>query len=269
MDHVGIFFIAAVEIVHRVVAAADAVSEPIRAVAAVEFVIARRAVERTAAGTRAQAVVIIVADDLQLFRPSPRRHRLDPTVVIRSVEHVLAVCVRHDHRLFVCSQTQAVRQCIREKLSAVFVDDRDRSARICQDQFARADRQRRRRADLIEILFSDLAVIAREHDHVFRALERCAVIVNRIATAPDAVQKHVRRFVIRIAVEFVVAVCAVERRSARARADHVGIAVADDQQLALAVSRRVDRFKLVAVIRRVDRRVFIAVRDHQELVTCQ
>ena len=108
---------------------------------------------------------------------------------------------------------------MRVYLAVVFVYKQDRAARIYEDQLVPVNRECCVGTDFIEIRLGDIAVISHEHDFVFGSFERGAVIENRISAAADRPDEIIRRILILIAVEFVVAVCAVKSGAAAADAD--------------------------------------------------
>ena len=190
--------------------------------AAVQLIVARTAVECTAARAEIHRIVEAVADDLQIILIT--RRRIDHLQLrIRTGVEVLAfVFVIDIRRLSIRTEIQAVR--IVGKRLPVIVIERHLAFGVHESQ---------------SVLAQDDIDIASDDRNEIRAVERAhavklnlvvvilaVIVVDRIRAGSDRVHKNV---VILTAVEFVVARAAVHHRPAAVHRDDVRVFVADQR----------------------------------------
>ena len=128
--HIGRIFGRRIKIIDGVIALRGNIAKYINAGVTVQSVVTRAAVERAAARSGKERVVVRIAYDLKLLRTFTRRDRFDRTVIILGVECAFAVFIVHDDIFLGTVNRHSVGQTVAVKLIAVFIDHSDRSARI-------------------------------------------------------------------------------------------------------------------------------------------
>ena len=272
LHHIKRILAARVEVVNVIVALARFVHKRIRALAAVQKIIAKAPVHRRTATARAELVRLLVADKRDLLFVVRRYHFAQVVRIIVDSEHPVLVgqrrarAYRH-HRLVrivhhAGGQTVTVHEQRLHQLVVFVVHlsavDADRADRFVERQQRCADLNNRLVKSVVaEIRPINLRDATQKLDRVPRILRRRIEIVDDIIALLGRESEYVTTAV---AVKFVEIARTVERRAAGTRIDHVRVRVALDYQRLAKAPRVYRRYQRAVIVRR-HRRARIITAD--------